>query len=112
MEITQECLNEVVQNYLGEPYELTKETKLTLRLLLIEVILCKDENRSGDERIKGFALAQKVNTLMGIITLDDADIKLVETRMDKALIVTSQDFLYGTLATILKSGGVAPKDSA
>ncbi len=97
MKFTQEELDVPLKDVNGSVYNFSKEEKLTLRLLLGEVILSKDTERSGDERIKGFNLVNKFNERFGEIKLDDAEVKLITLRMEKALITTSSDFLYGTL---------------
>lgn len=104
MKLTQEQLNEELCNFTGEKILYgTSKDPLTVRLLIVEVILCRDDDRSGDERIKGFTLAGKLNTRMGEIKLDPADLKLISTRMDIAIIVRSNDFMYGTLHELLNS---------
>lgn len=103
MKLTQDQLNEILKNWAGEAYEYSKEKKLTVRSLIIEVIFAKDPDRSGDERLKGYNLANKISAPMGDLVLDDNEVKLIELRMENAAIVTTQDHLYGKLHDVLKS---------
>lgn len=108
MKITQEQLNEELKTFTGESINYAKDQKLTYRLLIIEVILSQDKDRSGDDRLKGFALALKIDTQMGVLELEDAEIKLIQTRMDSAVVVTSNDWLYGKLHKLLTSKDATP----
>lgn len=104
MKITQEQLNQELCGFDGKTISYgTSKGMLTMRLLLVEVILCRNDDRSGDERLKGFSLAGKINERMGILDLDSAELKLISTRMDQALIVKANDYLYGTLHELLNS---------
>lgn len=106
MELTQEQLDQKLSSFNGDGIEyggVKERQALTMRLLMIEVVLCRKEDRPGDERVKGFALAVKINTPMGAVNLDDADLKLISNRMDEAIIVKSNDHLYGLLHAFLKT---------
>jgi len=103
MELTQELLNEPVRNISGEKYPYDKDKDLTYRLLMIEVILSPDKERKGDERIRGFELASKLNAPHGVINIDDAGVKLIQTRMDNAPVVLTNDYLYGLLNQFLSN---------
>ena len=103
MKLAQNKLNEVIKNWAGEAYEFSKEKKLTVRALIIEVIFATDPDRSGDERLKGYNLANKISAPLGDLILDDDEVKLIEWRMETASIVNTQDYLYGKLHDILKS---------
>lgn len=94
MKITQEQLNKRLSSLTGEPFDFKKDEPLTMRHVLIETILFKDESRSGQERLNGVKVAEKVNTQMGELDFDEADVKLIEERMDKSPILTNNDYLY------------------
>lgn len=101
MKVTQEQLNAPIKALTGEVINIKKDTALTLRDLLIESVLWIDESRKGADRITGVTFAEKVNTPMGELEFDEADVKLVETRMDGAPILTNNDYLYTCMQRFL-----------
>ena len=94
MKVTQEQLNAPLFSITGESFDFKKDVPLTMRHVFIETILFKDEGRSGQERLNGVKVAEKINTQMGELDLEEAEVKLIEDRMDKSPILTNNDYLY------------------
>ncbi len=94
MKVTQEQLNEPIKGLTGEVINLRKDTPLTMRDVLIETVLHADEGRKGTDRITGVTFAEKVNTPMGELEFSEADVKLIEMRMEGAPILMNNDYLY------------------
>ncbi len=94
MKVTQEQLNKPLFSITGEPFDFKKDEPLTMRFVLIETLLYADDKRSGTDRLAGVALSEKVLTPMGDLDFDEADVKLIETRMDDAPVLTNNDYLY------------------
>lgn len=103
MKVTQEQLDGPLKSLTGEAFDFKKDEPLTMRHLFIETILFKDESRSGADRLNGVKVAEKINNRAGEFELDEADVKLIEGRMDRALILTSNDYLYALVQRFLHS---------
>lgn len=101
MKVTQEQLNEPLKSLTGKEFDFKKDEPLTMRHVFIETILFADEGRSGTERLNGVKVAEKVNAQMGELEFDEADVKLIESRMDKAKILTNNDYLYALVQRFL-----------
>lgn len=103
MKVTQERLNEPLKSLTGEDFDFKKDEPLTMRHVFIETILFADESRSGADRLNGVKVAEKINTRMGELELDEADVKLIEGRMDKSPILINNDFMYALVQRFLHS---------
>ncbi len=94
MKVTQDQLNAPLKSISGVVFSLDKDTDLTMRYTLTEVILYVDDERSGTDRMNGVKVAEKVHTAMGELDFDETDVKLIEARMDNAPLLRNNDYLY------------------
>ena len=114
MKLTQEQLNAVLKNYHGIDMKIGEgkdAVDLTMRTVLVETIMTVDQDRKGDDRIRGFNLANKISTPHGILELSDDEIKLITSRADESPFLKANDFLYGQLNQLLMGGTNVGKDN-
>ncbi len=98
MILTQEELDEPILNIYCEVMKNEKNEPLTIRVLLIESILRPKEGRAADDKLKGFAMANKVNLPMGKLTLEPDEVKFISDRVDGT---DWSDYLYGKIHEIM-----------
>lgn len=111
MVLTQEELDAPIKNIYGEVMKNEKGEPITIRVLFIESILRQEKDRSADEKLKGFAMANKVNLPMGELSLQPDEVKFISDRVDG---VDWSDYLYGKIHEIMGQAKVVeiPKDKA
>ena len=113
MILTQEELDAPFLTIYGQKMETTGENSvsITLRFLLLESILRPDEGRDSADKLKGFAMANKVNLLAGSFSLEPDEVKFISDRVDKA---DWSDYLYGKIHEIMGRAKIheLPKDEA
>ena len=112
MVLTQEELDEQIVSIHGEPMPVANsDLPLTIRFLLLESILRPDEGRSSADKLKGFAMANKVNLPMGKLSLEPDEVKFISDRVDHA---DWSDYLYGKIHEVMGRAKIheLPKDKA
>lgn len=111
MILTQEQLNEPILNIYGGPMDAGDDKQITIRLLMIESILQPVSDRTGDEKLKGYRMANKVNLPHGDLTLEPDEVKFIKDRVDKK---EWSDYLYGKIDEIFGKAKMQeiPKDEA
>ncbi len=67
---------------------------LTLRAVLIESIFVKDPGRSGEDKLKGYNLANKINAPGGDFDLRPDELRMI---LDRADMFGWHDRIYGIL---------------
>ena len=109
MILTQDELDVPIRNIYGKEMQNEKEEPITLRLLFIESILRPQDGRTGAEKLKGVAMANKVNLPMGNLTLGPDEVKFISDRVDE---VDWTDYLYDHIYKALNKPAVVelPKE--
>jgi len=93
MTLSQEMLDRVVLHYNGDAFKIG-DRDLTLRMVLIESIFVKDDGRSGEEKLKGYNVANKVGETQAEVELRSDEVKLI---LDRAETFGWHDRIYGIL---------------
>lgn len=103
MKVTQEQLDDPLKSLDGTTFSIDAQgSALTMRFALTEAILYADDKRSGADRLSGVKVAEKIHTRMGELEFDDAEVKLIEDRMDRAPLLTQNDYLYTLVRRFLR----------
>jgi len=94
MILTQEQLDEPILDIYGGPVQIDDDRSVTIRFLMVESILQPAKDRAGDDKLKGYHMANKVNLPHGNLTLEPDEVKFIMDRVDKK---EWSDYLYGII---------------
>lgn len=111
MILTQKQLDEPILNIYGGPMDAGDKKKITIRLLMIESILQPVKDRTADDKLKGYRIANKVNLPHGELALEPDEVKFIMERVDKK---DWSDYLYGKIDEIFGEAKMheIPKEEA
>ena len=93
MKLSQETLGQVVRNYNGDAFKIG-DRELTLRMVLIESIFVRDDGRPGEDKLRGYNLANTLSAPTGDVELKPDEVKLI---LDRADTFGWHDRIYGIL---------------
>ena len=110
MILTQEELDEPILNFYGKPIDAGDDKQVTIRFLMVESIFMEEEDRSGDDKLKRYHMANKVNLPHGKLVLEPDEVKFIEDCVDKK---DWPSYIYGKICEIFdkaKMRGVELKE--